>query len=244
MPAVATFALVDGSRPLYETKAVLIAPSPPLLDRYDSLTALGTQPAPEPIDPALNRHDLGDVAAVAATVRRRLKLRNDRGTLDVSIDVYAGNQVTIVARHASAQKSRRLADGVAAGILAQRTELVATRLGAARTELGLVRTLAVRSPSAASRARLLRDRIAGLVQLRATPGAGIDLLQRAAIPTRPVAPRVARDVVFAALLGMLVAVSLRALTRGARARPSIASGSFPDEARRDGQEFAARQMRS
>lgn len=216
--AAIVFALVVGSRPLYEAQAGLSAPAPGLLEQFDRLTALDVQPARGTDSEAtLGSRDLGDVGAVVEAVRRRLGLHADSGTLDVSIDSQR-REVSIAARHSSPATSKQLANGVVDGIISQRSRLLSGRLAEARTELVLVATLARRSRPLVARARTLGDRITGLVQLRATEGAGLSTLRRAKTPTEPVAPRPVRDVIFGALLGMLSALSVRALFQAVQVR--------------------------
>lgn len=206
------YALVSGSRPLYEATAVLSAPSPALLEQFDRLTALEAEADRRVEDGArLGSRDLGDLDAVAEAVRRRLGLHSS-GTLDVSIDSQE-NEVSIAARHFSPATSKQLANGVADGIISQRSRLLAVRLIGARAELVLLTSLANRSRHMSGRARTLRDRIVGLNQLRATEGGGLSPLRRAETPTEPVSPRPVRDVIFGALLGMLSALSVRAAYR-------------------------------
>lgn len=219
--ASVVYALVAGARPLYESQAVLYAPSPALLDQFDRLVV------PEPglpgaVDAALRARDLGDVGSIAGDVRLRLGLRADSGTLDISIDSSAG-QAAVIARHRSAATSQDLAKGVADGIMTRRADLLSTRLAEARAEQQLATAIAsqARSAQARSRVRAIRDRIAGLTELRAGGSTGLITLRAAATPREPVAPRVLRDVIFAALLGALAAISLRRLSR---ARPVVLRG--------------------
>lgn len=211
--AAVVYALVSGSRPLYESQAVLVAPSPALLEQFDH--AVAPKPGRPGIgDAALRSRHLGDVRSIAESVRRGLSLRKDGGALDISIDSSAGHAV-VAARHHSPAISRDLAKGVADGIVGRRAALLSTRLAEARVELPLATTLATRSQSAAARARerVVRERIASLAQLRAGGSTGLSTLRGAAIPREPVAPRVLRDVIFAALLAMFAAITLRALSR-------------------------------
>jgi hypothetical protein len=207
-------ALVGTTRPLYEAEAVLVAPSAGLLDRYDRLVALGPAVTHVRGSDTIGGRDLGDVAAVAIAVRRRLGLAADGGTLDVSVDSNTG-EASVVARHTSPRISERLANGVADGVISQRAAVLSDRLAYARALRPLLASLATRSVPAARRAAVVRDRISGLVQLRASAGTGWTTLRRASIPAKPVAPRVARDVVLAALLAALGAYSVGALRRRA-----------------------------
>jgi hypothetical protein len=208
--AAGAYALVAGSPPLYETQAVLSAPAPALLAQYSRVISAGAGSAPNP--PGLDLADLGDVAGEVDRVRGALGAAAARTIVSVDTDAKRG-EVSVTARDRRPRVARLVADAVAQAIVGQRDSATAQRLSSAREQLKLVDGLAADSPQLRPRALPLRRQIVALDQLRRVPGGGMSLLRAAATPTRPVGPRATRDAVLAAVVGMLLAVTLRALWR-------------------------------
>lgn len=204
------YGLVAGAEPLYESEGVLSVASPALLEQYDRLTE-----ADSTIDrrrDGLERADMGDLQEAAASARKGLGFRRSRASIQVEVDPDA-REARVIARGREPGDTRRLANEVMDRIVAQRDELVSRRLASARAELPLAAALARRSVQRRRHADRLRARIAALKQLRTSPGGGITALRLAPMPTKPVAPRIARDVIVAGLLGLLASVSVRELKR-------------------------------
>lgn len=214
------YALVSGARPLYEATARLAVPSRTLLEHFNDLTMIRSDPRPD--DAALEARDLGDFRSVVVSARRELGLGEASGPIDIRIDRQT-SEVSIAARHFSPEAGRRLADAVAEGLVLQRARLLASSLDTTRAELALVSSLASRSRRLRARADSVRRRVAGLVQLQTASSLGVTLLRRAERPTERVAPRLARDVAFAGLLAMLGVISAGAVRRRLRSWIAISS---------------------
>lgn len=216
---LAVYVLVAGAPPLYETEAVLSAPAPALLERYDRLTSsdMGSRRAASG-GAGLSRADLGDVRTLAARARESLGPPAARSEVTLRIDRLAG-EAALVVRARSAQAGRRIADETAGGIIRAREAAMAEQQASVRAELRLVDRLADRVGRLRSRASALRAQLQGLDQLRHVPGGGLSVLSAAPTPTEPVAPRVTRDVILATIAGMWGWVTLTRLRAAASARP-------------------------
>ena len=217
--AAGAYALVAGSPPLYESQAVVSAPAPALLAKYSSVISAGAGSAPNP--PGLDLADLGDVAGVVDRARGALGVAAARTVVSVDTDAKRG-EVSVTTRDPRPRVARLVADAVAGAIVGQRDSAMAQRLAGAREQLKLVEGLAADSPRLRPRAVLLRRQIVVLDQLRRVPGGGLTLLRPAATPRRPVGPRGTRDALLAAVVGMLLAVTLRALWRRPATRSRFA----------------------
>lgn len=214
--AAVVYALVAGSRPVYESQAVVAATSPALLIEYDRIIHAATEPVAAE-DRKLTAGDLGNVGGAVEQARVALGSRGRGSDVEIEIDAEEG-EASIVGRAHDARSSRALADGVAAAIVTERTLTTFLRLESATQELRLVAALARPSPELRPRVAALRRQIRALNALARTPSGGLEVLRQAQTPREPVGPRVGRDVLLAAVFGMLGAVTVRALWRAAPAR--------------------------
>ncbi len=204
------YGLVGDAPPLYESEAVLSGASPALLAQYDRLAGGGSRFRHG--QGALDRAYLGDPEAIVASARKSLGSREPAGAVRIQVDRGA-REIRIVVRDHDRDASRRLANEVTTGVVARRDKLVATQLTNARAELPLVAALALRSPRLRREVAVLRKRIAALKQLRTVQGGGLSVLRLAPTPSKPVAPRVARDVIVAVMLGLLMGFSIHEAKR-------------------------------
>lgn len=214
--ALSVYLLVATTLPLYETRAVLSAQSSALLVEYSS-AAIGRPRASGSSASGLSFVTLGDLGGPVRDVRDRLGAAATRSAVGFEVNAAAG-ELAVIARGNGPRTTRLLANGVAAAIVEQRDSTTAKRLAGMRQQLRLIGTLARRSPRLRQRTAALRQQTIALAQLRRIPGSGVSMLRQASTPTHAVSPRATRDVVLAALVGALLALTLRCVWRAAPAR--------------------------
>lgn len=212
LTAIAAYALLAGARPLYETAAVLSAPSPALLDEYAGAVSATDGPGAPARRPGLDRTNLGDVSAALKRLRAGLGDVAARSEVTIDVDDEAG-EISVIARDQRPRTGSLVANGLAALIVEQRTAAANESFANARAQAVLLAVLARRTPRLRQRIGRLRTRVAILDQLRRVPGGGLIVLRRATTPTQAVGPHVGRDVLLGGVFGMLVFVSLRSLRR-------------------------------
>jgi capsular polysaccharide biosynthesis protein len=197
-------------------------------DRYRSTARIVTDPAPgqsvdlEAADRRLATYaELVTAPSVLADAARRLP-GETAATLERSVSASFDPSVStldVVATGEDPQRIPQVADTVAETFLAERDRIEGRVAIRARERLAeeIERLRTVGAP--ATTLETMRERLSELAVTAATAGSGLRIVERAAEPTAPYAPRPFRSAVLALLSALLLAV-LAAIARE-HARPAL-----------------------
>ncbi len=190
----------------YETTASLTA-APPAVLREITGTVFSTTAVrgSEGFQPT----DLGDVSSVERQVIQSVA-GGARTDADVSLSLNASTgDIAVRGSAGNPALSQRLANGFSDALLEYRSTAIRTQIRETEEELWLRRTLLGRRSASDPVYRSLLERSQKLNQISRSGAGGLALLQRAPLPTSR-SPNVARDVAAAAVLGLMIALTLLA----------------------------------
>jgi hypothetical protein len=219
---IAVLAVVSGLDPRYDATATVSTAPPAVLRDFNA--AVSQVPNRVKPDAAARLRDLGDLTPVRLRVERRLRLRPGAlGDVSLRFDITTGD-LLVTARTSRASSSQRLANAYARELIAYRAAARGRALAESRVELrALGRLPRVRRPEDA--VLRLRRRID---ELRALPGSsGLTLGEEAPHPRHVASPRVRRDVTAAAVLGLMLGLTVLGGGLTSTARRALRSAGRP-----------------
>jgi hypothetical protein len=200
---IAVLALVTGLDPQYKATATVSTASPAALRDFNA--ALDHVPNRVNPNDAARLSDVGDLTPVQSRVERRLRLRPGAvGDVSLRFDLESGD-LLVTARTGRASSSQRLANAYARELIAYRAAAGRRALAESRAELRALRRLprAQRSQDAVLRLKRRNG------ELRAIGGSGgLTLEDKAPFPREVASPRTGRDVTAAAVLGLMLGLTV------------------------------------
>jgi hypothetical protein len=217
--AAGALALTAGAEPTYEARARLDVAPIPLLREFEAALQ-NRAPEPSTAGTPLEQLDLGDISVPAADARRRVG-GTAAQTADLSVRVDSQlREIETVALARDARTSAALANAFAEAIVNRRNVEVLQRRDDLEHAVVLYAALGRRDPKARSRAQDTRRELLRIESAAELSGGGITIARPAVVPRERASPRIVRDAVAAALLGLLLGLT-----------PALAGTSWPRVAR-------------
>jgi hypothetical protein len=173
----------------------------------------GSVPSQQPAQ-TLKRRDLGDLASAERAARAEIGGPVAMNATFHLLLTRSSRDFEVVAQAREQRKAADLANAFATALVRQRDILIRRRNLELRARAAPLKLLVNQNHSLRPRLVEIEKRLQWVHFLEAVPGAGMSIQQRAAVPRDSIAPRIARDVVAAFLLGFLLGLTPRVARSG------------------------------